>query len=159
MFNRPSPHVHKNTHHVTTHYHIQKKRRAEFIEEWRTQYRQTVIREEDVAPRPDCSGLAARRLHWDGDGDPIPRGASTRWSMRSTRARSTTDSTVTRGDAILFMVDGSGWTRSRRRSLRLEGHGMPIHLPPGAGTGMATTGTRDGRFMSYSSEPTLWTLW
>ena len=32
---------------TTTHYHIQKKRRKEFIEEWRN-YRQSVIRKDDV---------------------------------------------------------------------------------------------------------------
>ena len=35
---------------TTTHYHIQKRRRAEFIDEWR-KYRQTVIRKEDVTTR------------------------------------------------------------------------------------------------------------
>ena len=35
---------------TTTHYHVQKKRRAEFIEQWRS-YRQTVIRREDVVLR------------------------------------------------------------------------------------------------------------
>ena len=41
---------------TTTRYHIQKKRRAEFLEEWRT-CRQTVIREEDVTLVPTARGL------------------------------------------------------------------------------------------------------
>ena len=41
---------------TTTHYHIQKKRRAEFLEEWRS-YRQTVIRAEDVKLVPTARGL------------------------------------------------------------------------------------------------------
>jgi hypothetical protein len=32
---------------AVTHYHIQKKRRAQFIDEWR-KYRRTVVRKEDV---------------------------------------------------------------------------------------------------------------
>src|SRR5438093_952926 len=51
---------------TTTHYHIQKKRRAEFIEEWR-RYRQSVIREEDVALQPTARGLrTAVDRGWDG---------------------------------------------------------------------------------------------
>ncbi len=45
---------------VTTHYHIQKRRRAEFIDEWR-KYRQTVIREEEVTLVPTARGLRAKR--------------------------------------------------------------------------------------------------
>src|SRR5437667_435390 len=41
-----------------THYHIQKKRRAEFIEEWR-KHRHTVVRRDDVALKPTARG---RRL-------------------------------------------------------------------------------------------------
>jgi gentisate 1,2-dioxygenase len=41
---------------TTTHYHIQKKRRKEFIEEWRN-YRQSVIRKEDVKLEKTARGL------------------------------------------------------------------------------------------------------
>ena len=52
---------------AVTHYHIQKKRRAEFIDEWR-KYRQTVIRREDVALAPTARGLRTGvYMGWDGD--------------------------------------------------------------------------------------------
>ena len=52
---------------TTTHYHIQKKRRAEFIEEWR-KYRQNVIREEDVTLQPTPRGLRTGvYMGWDGE--------------------------------------------------------------------------------------------
>src|SRR5207237_969753 len=52
---------------TTTHYHIQKKRRAEFIDEWR-KYRQTVIRKEDVTLVPTARGLRTGvYMGWDGD--------------------------------------------------------------------------------------------
>src|SRR4026208_666589 len=52
---------------TTTHYHIQKKRRAEFMEEWR-KYRQSVIREEDVTLQPTARGLRTGvYMGWDGE--------------------------------------------------------------------------------------------
>ena len=41
---------------AVTHYHIQKKRRAEFIEDWRKN-RRTVIRKDDVVLRRTARGL------------------------------------------------------------------------------------------------------
>src|SRR6202008_25231 len=55
---------------TTTHYHIQKKRRAEFIEEWR-KHRQSVIREEDVELVPTARGMRTGvYMGWDGDRPP-----------------------------------------------------------------------------------------
>src|SRR5689334_13066773 len=52
---------------TTTHYHIQKKRRKEFLEEWRN-YRQTVIRKEDVRLEKTARGLRTGvYMGWDGD--------------------------------------------------------------------------------------------
>ena len=50
---------------TTTHYHIQKKRRKEFLEEWRN-YRQSVIRKEDVKLVPTARGM---REGGGGDGN------------------------------------------------------------------------------------------
>src|SRR6185436_7198769 len=91
---------------TTTHYHIQKKRRAEFLEEWRN-YRQSVIRQEDVTLVPTARGMRSGvYMGWDGD--------------RPTRCLDAlvhevdpgTVTTIHRHswDAILFMVSGSGWT-------------------------------------------------
>src|SRR5881394_3089573 len=41
---------------AVTHYHIQKKRRAEFIDDWRKN-RRSVIRKEDVALAPTARGM------------------------------------------------------------------------------------------------------
>src|SRR2546428_13605211 len=52
---------------AVTHYHIQKKRRAEFIEEWRKN-RRTVIRKEDVKLAPTARGMRTGvYMGWDGD--------------------------------------------------------------------------------------------
>ena len=91
---------------TTTHYHIQKKRRAEFIEEWRKN-RQTVIREEDVALEPTARGLRTGvYMGWDGDRRPA---ASTRWCTRSIRGTATTIHRHS-WDAMLFIVEGCGWS-------------------------------------------------
>src|SRR5688500_18444667 len=93
------------THTTTTHHHIQKKRRAQFIEEWR-KYRQTVIREEDVPLLPTAR---VRRTGdyagWDG------RRATRCLDGLAHEVDPGTTSTVPRHswDATLFMVDGSGW--------------------------------------------------
>ena len=141
------------THTTTTHYHIQKKRRAEFIEEWR-KYRQTVIREEDVTLVPTARGLRTGvYMGWDGD--------------RPTRCLDAlvhevdpgTTTTIHRHswDAILFMVDGSGWTEVD--GVRYDWKPWDaIHLPAWSWHRHGNDGNRPGRFMSYSSEPTLWTL-
>jgi mannose-6-phosphate isomerase-like protein (cupin superfamily) len=87
-------------------YHIQKKRRKEFLEEWRN-YRQTVIRKEDVRLEKTARGLRTGvYMGWDGD--------------RPTRSLDALVHEVDPGvtttvhrhswDAILFMVEGSGWT-------------------------------------------------
>src|ERR1051325_3721502 len=91
---------------TTTHYHIQKKRRAEFIDEWR-KYRQSVIRQEDVSLQPTARGLRTGvYMGWDGDrptrqldalGHEIDPGVTTTMHRHS-------------WDAILFMAEGSGWT-------------------------------------------------
>jgi gentisate 1,2-dioxygenase len=91
---------------TTTHYHIQKKRRKEFLEEWRN-YRQSVIRKEDVKLEKTARGLRTGVfMGWDGD--------------RPTRCLDALVHEVDPGvtttvhrhswDAILFMVEGSGWT-------------------------------------------------
>ena len=89
-----------------THYHIQKKRRAEFIEEWR-KHRRTVVRSDDVALKPTARGMRSGvYMGWDGDSptrclDALvheldPGGVTTvhRHSW----------------DAQLFIVEGSGWS-------------------------------------------------
>ena len=135
---------------TTTHYHIQKKRRAEFIEEWRN-YRQSVIREEDVALVPTARGMRSGvYMGWDGD--------------RPTRCLDAlvhevdpgTVTTIHRHswDAILFMVSGSGWTEVD--GVRYDWKAWDaIHIPAWSWHRHGNDGGEPGRFMSYSSEPTL----
>src|SRR5258707_13768428 len=52
---------------AVTHYHIQKKRRAEFIEDWRKN-RRSVIRKDDVVLQRTARGVRTGvYMGWDGD--------------------------------------------------------------------------------------------
>src|SRR5580765_2861233 len=138
---------------TTTHYHIQKKRRKEFIEEWRN-YRQSVIRKDDVKLEKTARGLRTGvYMGWDGD--------------RPTRCLDALVHEVDPGvtttvhrhswDAILFMVEGSGWTEVD--GVRYDWKAWDaIHIPAWSWHRHGNDGAKPGRFMSYSSEPTLWTL-
>jgi gentisate 1,2-dioxygenase len=60
-------------------------------------------------------------------------------------------------DAILFMVSGSGWTEVD--GVRYDWKAWDaIHIPAWSWHRHGNDGDTPGRFMSYSSEPTLWTL-
>jgi gentisate 1,2-dioxygenase len=138
---------------TTTHYHIQKKRRAEFIDDWR-KHRQSVIHEADVTLHPTARGMRSGvYMGWDGD--------------RPTRCLDAlvhevdpgTVTTIHRHswDAILFMVDGSGWTEVD--GVRYDWKPWDaIHIPAWSWHRHGNDARKPGRFMSYSSEPTLWTL-
>ena len=138
---------------ATTHYHIQKKRRAEFIDTWRT-YRQSVIRKDDVVLQPTARGMRSGvYMGWDGD---RPTRSLDAWVHEVDPG---TVTTIHRHswDAILFVVDGSGWTEVD--GVRYEWKTWDaIHIPAWSWHRHGNDGTRPGRFMSYSSEPTLWTL-
>src|SRR4029453_10514779 len=97
---------------TTTHYHIQKKRRAEFLEEWRG-YRQSVIRMEDVKLVPTPRGMRSG-VYMGRDGDRPTR-------VLDAHVHEVDPGTVTTvhrhsWDAILFIVSGEGWTADVRVS-------------------------------------------
>src|SRR4030095_10278003 len=91
---------------AVTHYHIQKKRRAQFIEDWR-KHRRTVIRREDVALQQTARGMRTGvYMGWDGDSPTrcldalvheIDPGSDTTLHRHS-------------WDAQLFIVEGAGWS-------------------------------------------------
>jgi len=133
-----------------THYHVQKKRRAEFIEEWR-KYRKTVIRKKDVVMHDTARGMRCG-VYIGRDGDSPTRTMDA--LVHEIDAGAT--STIHRHswDAMLFIVEGAGWTE-------VDGarhHWKPwdaIHLPAWAWHRHGNEGDRPARFMSYSSEPML----
>ena len=91
---------------AVTHYHIQKKRRAEFIEEWRKN-RRSVIRKEDVALKPTARGMRTGvYMGWDGDSPTRCLDAL----VHEIDAGTLTTIHRHSWDAQLFIVEGSGWS-------------------------------------------------
>lgn len=138
---------------AVTHYHVQKKRRAAFLEEWRG-YQKTVVPVEDVVMHDTARGMR-RGVYVGVDGD------------RPTRTMDAfaheidpgVVSTVHRHswDAMLFCVGGWAWTEIDGE--RIEwGPGDSLHLPAWAWHRHGNEGSATARFLSFSSEPMLSTM-
>ena len=136
-----------------THYHIQKKRRAEFLEQWRKN-RRSVIRKEDVALQRTARGLRTGvYMGWDGDSPTRCLDALVHEIDPGTLT------TIHRHswDAQLFIVEGSGWSEIDGKRYDWKPWDA-IHIPAWSWHRHGNQGTKAARFMSYSSEPMLWTL-
>src|SRR3954464_6632630 len=138
---------------AVTHYHIQKKRRKEFIEEWRKN-RRTVIRKEDVVLKPTARGMRSG-VYMGADGDSPTRCLDA--LVHEIDAGVTTTIHRHSGAARTFVVEGSGW--SEIDGVRYDWKPWDaIHIPAWSWHRHGNDGTKVARFMSYSSEPMLWTL-
>jgi gentisate 1,2-dioxygenase len=136
-----------------THYHVQKKRRAAFLEEWR-QYRNTVVRRADVEMHDTARGMR-RGVYVGADGDRPTRTMDALAHEIDPGAVSTTHRHS--WDAMLLVVAGWGWTEIDGQ--RIEwGPGDSMHLPAWAWHRHGNEGTETARFLSFSSEPMLETM-
>src|SRR5467141_3225187 len=136
-----------------THYHIQKKRRAEFIEEWR-KHRRTVVRRDEVALQPTARGMRSGvYMGWDGDSPTRCLDAL----VHELDAGGVTTVHRHSWDAQLFIVEGSGWSEIDGTRYAWKPWDA-IHLPAWSWHRHGNDGKKMARFMSYSSEPMLWTL-
>lgn len=131
-----------------THYHVQKKRRADFLEEWRG-YRNTVVALGDVAmvetPRRMRQGVY---VGVDGD--------------RPTRTMDAVAHEIDPGivssthrhswDAMMLVVAGWGWTEIDGERVQW-GPGDSVHLPSWAWHRHGNDGNDTARFVTFSSEP------
>jgi gentisate 1,2-dioxygenase len=136
-----------------THYHVQKKRRAEFIEQWRN-YQKTVVALEDVALMPTARGTRVG-VYTGVDGD------------RPTRSMDALVHEIDPGvvstihrhswDVMVLVVAGHGWTEIDGE--RIEwGPGDSLHLPAWAWHRSGTDSGEVARYMTFSSEPLLETM-
>jgi gentisate 1,2-dioxygenase len=141
------------THTGVSHYHVQKRRRAQFLEEWR-QHRRTVVRGRDVRLHETARGTRTG-VFVGADGD---RPTRTMDALVHEVDPGVT-STVHRHswDAMLFVVAGWGWTEIDGQ--RIEwGPGDSLHLPAWAWHRHGNDGERTARYLSFSSEPLLETM-
>jgi gentisate 1,2-dioxygenase len=137
----------------TTHYHIQKKRRAAFVEEWRS-YQKTVVALEDVDMQETARGSRVG-VYCSEDGD------------RPTRTMDALAHEFDQGvvttihrhswDAMVFCVAGRGWTEIDGE--RVEwGPGDSVHIPSWAWHRSGNDNAETARYLTFSSEPMLSTM-
>ena len=140
---------------AVTHYHVQKKRRADFLEQWR-QYRNTVVRVGDVEMYETARGSRVG-VYVGADGD------------RQTRTMDALVHEVDPGvtttvhrhswDAMVLVVGGNGWFEIDGEHIDV-GAGDSLHLPCWAWhrTGVNADDTAPLRYMTFGGEPMLETM-
>jgi gentisate 1,2-dioxygenase len=138
----------------TTHYHVQKKRRAAFLEEWRKQRKTGVLPASELQFREREPGVrvayyagsdegAAMRTN-DAGAHELDPGATTTPHRHS-------------WDAMLFVVEGSGWSEIGGERIEWKPWDA-IHLPPWTWHRHRNDGAKTARLVSFSSEPLLTSL-
>ena len=132
----------------TSHYEVQKRRRAQFIEDWRNN-QQTVIAVEDVQMNPTERGInSGGYIGPDADKPTRTMDAAAHEIFPGKI------STIHRHswDAMMFCVGGAGWTEID--GVRISwGPGDSLHLPAWAWHRHGNVGEQTARYMSFSSEP------
>ena len=137
----------------TSHYEVQKSRRAKFLEDWRANQR-TVIRAEDVVLQPTARGMRTG-VYMGVDGD------------NPTRSMDALVHEVDQGvvttihrhswDAMVFGVGGEGWIEIEGQRVKVAA-GDSAHLPPWAWHRSGNDLAETFRYMTFSSEPLLATM-
>lgn len=140
----------------TTHYHVQKRRRAQFIEDWRKNHR-TVVAHEDVETHPTARGSRVG-VYAGADGD---RPTRTMDALVHELDPGTTTTTHRHSwDAMVFVVGGYGW--SEIDGERIEwGPGDSLHFPAWSwhrSGNAGEPGDATARYLTFSSEPLLETM-
>ncbi len=138
---------------TVTHYHVQKRRRAEFLEEWR-RYRNTVVHLADVAMY-DTARRTRRGVYVGADGDRPTRSMDATAHEIDPGAVSTTHRHS--WDAMMLCVAGRATTEID--GSRVDwGPGDALHLPAWAWHRHRNDGAATARFLTFSSEPLLETM-
>jgi gentisate 1,2-dioxygenase len=137
----------------TSHYHVQKKRRAEFIEEWRS-YQKTIVRSTDVPVTPTARGIR-EGVYVGIDGDKPTRAMDALVHEVDPGAVSTLHRHS--WDAMMFCVAGNGWTEIDGQRIDW-GPGDSLHLPAWSWHRQGNDGDIAARYLTFSSEPMLATM-
>ena len=136
-----------------THYHVQKKRRAQFLEDWRKNHR-TVIRHEDVAVHATARGMSTG-VYMGADGDNPTRSMDALVHEIDPGAVTTVHRHS--WDAMVFVVAGRGWTEIDGERIGW-GPGDSMHLPAWAWHRSGNDSGEPTRYLTFSSEPMLATM-
>lgn len=136
-----------------THYHVQKQRRAQFIEEWRKNHR-TIVGVDDVVLHQTARGMRSG-VYVGTDGDRPTRTMDAQVHEIDPGGVTTTHRHS--WDAMVFVVAGWGWTEIDGQRIQW-GPGDSLHLPAWAWHRSGNDGTRTTRYLTFSSEPMLDTM-
>jgi gentisate 1,2-dioxygenase len=136
-----------------THYHVQKKRRAEFIEDWRGHQR-TVVAREDVVMAEVAPGVR-RGVYVGADGDRPTR-------TMDALAHELEPGTVTSvnrhsWDVMVFCVAGHGWAEIDGERIDWA-PGDSLHLPLWSWHRFGNDGPEPCRYLTFSAEPLMATM-
>jgi gentisate 1,2-dioxygenase len=138
----------------TTHYHVQKKRRADFLEKWRKARRTGVLRATDLQFKERGPGV--RVAYYAGSDE----GAAMRTNDAGAHELAPGARTLPHRhswDAILFIVEGSGWSEIGDQRVEWKPWDA-LHLPAWTWHRHGNDGNKTARFVSFSSEPLLTSL-
>ena len=138
---------------TTTHYHVQKQRRADFIEEWRGNQR-TVMHHGDVV-MTDSSRGGRVGVYLGVDGDRPTRTMDA--LVHELGPGDVTSVHRHSWDALVLVVAGWGWTEIDGERIAW-GPGDSLHLPAWAWHRSGNDSRETVRYLSFSSAPLLDTM-
>jgi len=136
-----------------THYEVQKRRRAQFLEDWRRNHR-TVVTREDVTLHESPRGHRVG-VYCGADGDRPTRTMDALAHEFAPGARTTLHRHS--WDAMVFVVAGWGWTEVDGERISW-GPGDSLHLPAWAWHRSGNDGSETARYLTFSSQPLLETM-
>jgi gentisate 1,2-dioxygenase len=136
-----------------THYHVQKRRRSQFIEDWRANHRDIVPAEQVHLHDTARGSRVGVYVGIDGDRPTRTMDALAHEFLPGTHT------TVHRHswDAMVLVVAGWGWTEIDGERIAW-GPGDSLHLPAWAWHRSGNDGTETARYLTFSSEPLLDTM-
>lgn len=137
----------------TSHYQVQKSRRAKFLEDWRANHR-TVIRVEDVHMQETARGMRTG-VYMGIDGDNPTRSIDA--LVHEVDPGVTTTIHRHSWDAMVFVVGGNGWIEIDGERVDY-GPGDSIHIPAWAWHRSGNDSDGTARYITFSSEPLLATM-
>jgi gentisate 1,2-dioxygenase len=137
-----------------THYHVQKSRRAKFIDEWRKVRRTGVVRAADVTAISTPRGIRTG-VYMGLEGDAPTRTIDA--LVHEIDPGVVSPPHRHSWDATLFVVEGSGWCEIDGVRHNYQPWDA-LHIPAWAWHRSGNDGTKTARVMSFSSQPLLESL-
>jgi gentisate 1,2-dioxygenase len=135
----------------TSHYHVQKKRRASFLEEWRKHRKTGVLPASELQFKEREPGVHVAYYAGSDEGAAMRTNDA---GAHELDAGATTTPHRHSWDAILFVVEGSGWSEIGGERITWKPWDA-IHLPAWVWHRHGNDGVKTARFVSFSSEPLL----